>query len=107
MACMIRPSLLADTPATQGDATRFVVPGAMVLIALVVLILVFQWMRKRSKQQEMGPPAGFTLGDLRQLVKDGKMTAEEFERAKNKVLDATKRSIAVKPAQETVQQKKM
>ena len=107
MMRMICPAVLADAPTTEGDPTRFVLPGAMILIALVVLILVFQWMRKRTKQLEMGPPAGFTLGDLRQLVKDGKMTPEEFERAKNKVLDATKRSMAVKPMQETMEQKRM
>jgi len=105
MTCMIRLSLLADTPATEGDPTKAILPATMVIVALVVLILVFQWMRKRTKQLEMGPPAGFTLSDLRQLVKDGKMTPEEFERAKNKVLDATKRSMAVKPAAETVVQK--
>ena len=107
MIRMIRVALLADTPTTVGDPTRFIVPAATILIALVVLIVVFQWMRKRSKHLEMGPPAGFTLGDLRQLVKDGKMTPEEFERAKNKVLDATKRSMAVKPMHETMEQKRL
>ena len=77
----------------------------MVLAALVVLVVAFQWLRKRTRKTEIAPPGGFTLGDLRQLVKDGKITPEEFERAKNKVLDATKRAMAVKPAKETVVQK--
>jgi hypothetical protein len=57
------------------------------------------------RQTETLPPAGFTLGDLRQLLKDGKVSPEEFERAKSKVLDATKRAISIKPAQETISQK--
>ena len=72
-------------------------PTVMVLAALVILVVAFQWFRKRTRTTETIPPAGFTLSDLRQLVKDGKMTPEEFDRAKNKVLDATKRAIAVKP----------
>ena len=37
-----------------------------------------------------GPPAGFTLSDLRDLHRNGQMTAEEFERAKGKIVAAAK-----------------
>jgi hypothetical protein len=92
--------LLAETPNTE-DPTRFLGPAVAVVLGIVVLAVAFQWVRKRLNRDESGPPVGFTLGDLRRLVKEGKMTPEEFERAKNNVLEATKKGTQVKPAQET------
>jgi hypothetical protein len=97
---MVGSVLLAETP--DVDATRFLGPGLGILLGLIVLIVTFRLVRGRVKRKgEISPPAGFTLSDLRQLMKEGKITPEEFERAKNKVLDATKRATAIKPAQET------
>jgi len=98
--------LLAETP-NDIDFTRFLWPGVGTLIGLIVLIIAFTLIRKRIRRQptSSSPPGGFTLGDLRALVKDGKMSPEEFERAKNKILDAHKKATAVKPAQETTSPK--
>jgi len=105
MTGMILAAVWALLPIAQSDVSRAVMPVLYFLGAIVVLIVVVQLVRKRMRQTESLPPAGFTLGDLRQLLKEGKMSPEEFERAKNKVLDATKRATAIKPAQETVSQK--
>jgi nitrate reductase gamma subunit len=98
--------LLAETP-TDIAFTRFLWPGVGTLLGLIVLIGAFSLIRRRIRRQpaSSSPPGGFTLGELRALVKDGKMTAEEFERAKNKILDAHKKATAVKPAQETTSPK--
>lgn len=98
--------MLAATPNIE-DTTTALWPLIGIIVVAVGLWMVVRWLRKRLRQSEAGPPGGFTLGDLRDLVKAGKMTPLEFERAKNKVLDATKRATAVKPAQETVVQKEM
>jgi hypothetical protein len=92
--------MLAAAP-NDDDPTRFLWPAVAMVAAIVVLAVCFKVVRKRLRQAETAPPAGFTLGDLRQLVKEGKMTPEEFERAKNKVLEAHKKAQAIKPAQET------
>ena len=80
------------------DAARFLWPAIYTLLGLIVLIVMFRLVRRRMNQQiDLAPPAGFTIGDLRQLAKEGKISPEEFERAKNKVVDATKRATAIKP----------
>ena len=97
---------LAETP-TDIDFSRFLWPAVGTLLGLTMLIVAFSLIRRRIRRQPASsvPPGGFTLGDLRALVRDGKMTPEEFERAKNKILDAHKKATAVKPAQETTSPK--
>ncbi len=87
------------------DPTRFIWPVIGVLVGIIILAASFQLIRKRLRQSEEPIPAGFTLGDLRRLVKEGKMSPEEFERAKSNILEANKRAMKVKPAQETTVQK--
>jgi hypothetical protein len=96
---MLPPPPLAT--ANDFDPWSVVLPVVALLAAIVLLFATIQWMKKKMRRPDLGPPGGFSLSDLRQLVKDGKMTPEEFERAKNKVLAETKRATAVKPAQET------
>ena len=78
-----------------------------VVVGVIVLVIAFRVVRKRLRGQATSgsPPGGFTLGDLRALVKEGKMSPEEFERAKDKILAAHKKATAVKPATETTSQK--
>jgi hypothetical protein len=76
-------------------------PMLAIVGLLVVAAVLVGAIRKRMRREEASPPAGFTLGDLRQLAKEGKMTQEEYERAKNKVLEASKRATAIKPGEPT------
>ena len=96
--------MLAATPNIE-DTTTALWPLAGVIVVAVILWMGVRWLRKRLRQTDSPPPGGFTLSDLRDMVKAGKLTPEEFERAKNKILDATKRATAVKPAQETTSPK--
>ena len=62
------------------------------LVGVIVLLLVTLWVRKRFlSPADEATPAGFTLGDLRQLHKSGQMTDEEFEKARAQVLAGTKK----------------
>ena len=74
-----------------AQATR-AVGWSLVLIALIVVaFLAVMQLRKWLQSNDEGPPSiGFTLGDLRQLHKEGKMTDEEFERARAKMMAGAK-----------------
>ncbi|HEX3356469.1 MAG TPA: hypothetical protein VHS31_05745 [Tepidisphaeraceae bacterium] len=96
---MIRASLLAETK--DLDLWSIAVPVLGLIAGIIILFALVQWMKKKIRRTETVTPGGFSLADLRQLVKQGKMTPEEFELAKAKVLNETKRATAVKPAQET------
>jgi hypothetical protein len=98
------PGILAEAT-NADDPSRFIWPVIGVLAGVIVLIGSIQFIRKRLKQTDEGSPVGFTLGDLRRLVKEGKMSPEEFERAKANILEANKRAIQIKPAQETTSPK--
>jgi hypothetical protein len=88
------------------DPTQFLWPAIGMVLAVVALIIGVRLARRRMNQTiDTAPPAGFTIGDLRQLAKEGKLSPEEFERAKSKVVDATKRATSIKPAQEIVSTK--
>jgi hypothetical protein len=72
------------------------------LLAIGLLVGGFfavTWVRRWAKQDDSAAGAiGFTLSDLRQLHKAGQMTDEEFERAKTKMVAATKAAIERKAA---------
>ena len=64
------------------------------LVLLVVLIALFggimllrKWINA-DQPTSTGP--GFTLSDLRELHRQGKMSDEEFERAKSKMIASNK-----------------
>jgi len=66
---------------------------SLVLIAFLVLgfyaaAKVKQW----AKRQDDEPATGFSLGDLRALHKSGKLSTEEFEKAKTLIVEAAKRA---------------
>jgi len=69
--------------------------SCMFLLAVVVAAAYgVIWLRKRMWGTEEGEPpgAGFTLGDLRELHKSGKISDEEFNRAKEKIVMAAQRA---------------
>jgi hypothetical protein len=65
----------------------------VVLIGLlVVAFIAVAQIKKRMLQDEDLSGAGFSLGDLRALHRQGKMTDEEFEKAKQAMLEGLKRA---------------
>lgn len=63
--------------------------GIIIILIIVVGLLAVFAVKKMllSDDTVVHPP--FTLSDLRQMHKSGKMTAEEFERAKAKIIGTT------------------
>ncbi|HSH92877.1 MAG TPA: SHOCT domain-containing protein [Roseimicrobium sp.] len=84
--------MLAD-----GETGPILVGSVIVLVIAVVGFLGVKWISKWMKNQD-DPTVGtgFTLSDLRQLHKSGKMSAEEFEKAKA-ILLATAAKPLMKP----------
>jgi hypothetical protein len=82
-----------------------ILPTACVIVVAILLFAIVIWVRRKVRQPDSTPPGGFTLSDLRRLVKQGKMTPEEFDRAKELVLGAHKRSVQIPQSQETISSK--
>lgn len=67
---------------TSSALTSIVIPLAIVLAIAGVLLAVLSVVRRRMKV-ESGHATDFTLTELRDLRAQGKLTEEEFERAKS------------------------
>lgn len=66
---------------------------AVVLIGLLLAAFVgVAQVKKRLVKDDDLSGGGFSLGDLRALHRQGKMSDEEFEKAKQVILAATKRA---------------
>jgi len=84
------PNLGALTNLADDDAGTGGVVFVCVFLLIVVLAAAYavMWLRKRlwSSDDFDMPAAGFTLGDLKQLHRAGKITDQEFQVARDKVL---------------------
>ena len=58
----------------------------------MVFFAAVSWLRRRVTAADRTPAGGFTLGDLRELHRSGKMSNEEFEKAKALIVIAAKRN---------------
>ena len=92
MAPMLAPvSISAASPVcliAEGDTTLFVLLGVVLAVVMIFAGVVF-WLRQRLSPHEDFRGEGFTLGDLRRLHKEGKLSDDEFERAKAGMIAAT------------------
>ena len=78
----------------------------LVLVGLVVLgFYALAKVKHWAKKDDDEPATGFSLGDLRALHKSGKLSAEEFEKAKTLIVEAAKRAEQRK-AEEAAETKK-
>ena len=57
---------------------------------LMAALYIKKWMAKKEEPDD--DDGGFTLGDLRRLHERGKLTAEEFEKARVQMIAATQRA---------------
>jgi hypothetical protein len=70
------------------DALRILVACALLVGVVGIGVLVVTWFRRYLKS-DIGPSGiGFTLGELRQLRDSGKMSIEEYERARTALVGA-------------------
>ena len=78
-----------------SNDTRGVFVWSFVLILLLVVgfmavMSLKKWIAKKDDPDD--DEGGFTLGDLRRLHERGKLTAEEFEKARAQMIAATQRA---------------
>ena len=88
------PHLLAQ-PSGMGG----VIGWSLVLIVLLIIGAAGVLRLRRWLKEDDAPSGGigFTLSDLRQLHKQGKMTDAEFERARAKMVEAGRAMAAKMP----------
>jgi membrane protein implicated in regulation of membrane protease activity len=84
-------SSIIATASPSSTAFRELLPGLIALLVLaviggIVIMLVRRWVRS----SEAPPEEGFTLHDLRQLHAAGRLSDEEFERAKATLIERVK-----------------
>jgi hypothetical protein len=80
---------------SELTGTSAIIVWSLVLIGVIVLgLAVALQVKKRITHVEpsSASPGGFTLSDLRQMVKEGTLTPEEFEKAKLKIVEAARRA---------------
>jgi len=73
-----------------ADESLFLV--SLLLIGLVMAgFWLVTWVKKKVKEPDETPAAAFSLADLRQLHRSGKLSDEEYERARSKMVEALKK----------------
>lgn len=82
-------------PLAMRPELEVAVAIAVVLAGTVLLVVLLAWARRRllPRDENDARPGGFTLSDLRRLHRDGKMSDEEFERAKAQLVALAHRSL--------------
>jgi hypothetical protein len=83
-------AMLAQMSTEQ--VTRLLIWSGVLFGVLIVAAVVVNKVKRRLQQPDEPISAGFTLSDLRALHKSGQMSDEEFERAKEKVVEAARRA---------------
>lgn len=71
--------------------------GLLLTVAAVVAFLLAMWIRRQMIGQPRRGPVeseGFTLADLRRLRDEGKMTGEEYEASRRRMVEAAQRTLA-------------
>ncbi len=94
-------SVVVPPGATSEYRGLFVWLGAMVLLLLVGFggySLLKRWMRADEPSAGEADGRGFGLSDLRQLHREGKLSTEEFEATRAKIVAAAKRQTDAMPA---------
>lgn len=78
------------------DPESILIGGGILLVIVLIGAAAVMWTRRRMRGDDGDiadvPVAGFTLGDLKRLHEAGKISSEEFEKARATVVAATKRA---------------
>jgi hypothetical protein len=94
---MLIASLLAAAPPNKDYQAIFL--WSFVLIALLIVAFAgYSYLKKWMNSAEEPIAGGFTLSDMRELHRQGKMSTEEFEAARSKMVAAAKRMTDQMPA---------
>lgn len=71
----------------KNNYMSMVLYGFLLIFLVLILFVVVIWMRKKTLGGDNDKPGGgFLLSDLRKMRDEGKMTDEEFEKAKAAII---------------------
>jgi hypothetical protein len=103
-----QPSPLSSLPTIAANEVGPIIVWSLLLIVFLVLMFVAivyfkKWLSKDDL--DSAGDVGFTLGDLRRLHKQGKMSDEEYEKARVQMIAVTK-AAAERAAQRAAEQAK-
>jgi len=71
--------------AAANDARNIVIWSAVLLAVVILGFGLVVWVKRRLQGQPTAPTLGFSLADLRELHRTGKISDEEYERARGKM----------------------
>jgi hypothetical protein len=77
------------------NGTSAIIVWSLILICLIIVGMAVALQVKKKVTETGGASdggGGFSLSDLRKMVKEGNLTPEEFEKARTKVVEAAKRA---------------
>jgi hypothetical protein len=78
-----------------SDSFTIILACAGLIVFCVIGAMLVLWVRRRLLAKSDAPGStGFSLSDLRELHRTGKMSDEEFAKARDRVVAAAKRTIA-------------
>jgi hypothetical protein len=90
---MLHPlHFLLDQELTQHQWVQLLFGLGIVLVVLLIGFVVVTQVKRRMQKLDEPAGSGFSLSDLRRLHREGQMSAEEFEKAKVKVVEAARRA---------------
>lgn len=92
---MLYPFTLPMLAAYSANSfAKIIIPLLFLLILSGLLVAALAFVRKKMHgEQYSSTSRDFSLGDLRDLHREGKLTAEEFERAKEKLIGSVRQSL--------------
>jgi len=92
-------SAAVESALADADPIGIVLACIFLLIVAGAGAYVVIWLRKRLWGSDSAdePGAGFTLGDLRQLHRAGKISDAEFQHVRDKVVSAAQRAAQRQP----------
>lgn len=87
---------MMDLLSQKADTSDLFVPTLIILLIIAALIGAIAIVRRKmivsNDDAANDPLAGLSLSNLRQLVKEGKMTPEEFDLAKTQIVVRTQQA---------------
>ena len=94
--------ILADH---EQDFARLLIVGGILLVLVIVGFVIVSYLRRQVLEQSEDQAGGFSLAQLRQMHRDGKLSDAEFEKSKA-ILVATIKAATEKAAQRRAAAKK-
>jgi hypothetical protein len=88
--------LIAQTD-TAGIASIIVWSGALIVLVILAFLAYAAFKRWMKEPAVSSGGGGFTLSDLRELHRQGKMTTEEYELARAKMVASAKKMADAMP----------